>query len=326
MNLFATSEQSPMSTMPPIAMPEVEANPAGADVAKRAVCVLIEFSSFGITRKLDAQQLNVNADKSMLGFSKKLLDSPELAAIHKADGEFKRDNLTPPRTLPFPIDAVRLVPNEGVADLLQKFSVYKTITRPALVESFMSVYARQVEEAIQRLGPDLSDRSEYPDAEDVRRRFGVTVRIVSFDAPASLRAIDKRAWEIAEMSARELMQDATEQARDVMRATALELVARLRDALQDSPEGKKRIFRDTAVNKLKVFLQDFNLGNLTNDTALQAEIEKARGLLAGVDAQDLRDSNRFRAKMRQEMEQITANLEPLVMDKPSRKFRPELEQ
>src|SRR6266478_1568839 len=62
----------------------------GLDVAKKTVCIKVRVSTMGKTRKVSTTQLETDADKDLLRVSKRLVDSAELKAITRFDGEIRR--------------------------------------------------------------------------------------------------------------------------------------------------------------------------------------------------------------------------------------------
>src|SRR5258705_13887301 len=62
----------------------------GMDLAKKTVCIKVRVSTMGNTRKVSTTQIETDADKDLLRVSKRLVDSAELKAITRFDGEIRR--------------------------------------------------------------------------------------------------------------------------------------------------------------------------------------------------------------------------------------------
>ena len=62
----------------------------GVDLARKTVCIKVRLSTMGNTRKVSTSQIEADADKDLLRVSKHLLDSAELKAIGRFDGEIRR--------------------------------------------------------------------------------------------------------------------------------------------------------------------------------------------------------------------------------------------
>jgi len=103
------------------------------------------------------------------------------------------------------------------------------------------------------------------------------------------------------------------------------LVGHMRDRLKDGPDGKPLKFKHTTVSKLVEFLETFEFRNVTDDGELTALVGKARELLKGVDAEDLRTTAELRTRVQQGMAAIAAELDTMVIKRGARKFRLEEE-
>src|ERR1700681_4916862 len=119
----------------------------GVDLAKKTVCIKMRLSTMGNTRKVSTSQIEADADKDLLRVSKQLLDSAELKAIRRFDGEIRRFlyNIC----LPFEI-GIQLLPIaalETVEDRLHEF----VDERQVLVQSFLSAYPSLCQDAATRL-------------------------------------------------------------------------------------------------------------------------------------------------------------------------------
>ena len=101
----------------------------------------------------------------------------------------------------------------------------------------------------------------------------------------------------------------------------LELVSHLRDRLADLPDGKQQRLRESTLQKLRDFLGTFDLRNVVDDQELKDQVEKARALVEGVSTDTLRNMPLVRAKIREGMTEVAAQMDSLVGDRVSRKFR-----
>src|SRR5947208_5498601 len=131
----------------------------GVDLAKKTVCIKVCLSTMGNTRKVSTAQIETDADKDLLRVSKQLVDSAELKAIRRFDGEIRRFlyNIC----LPFEI-GIHLLPIaalETVEDRLRKFAE----DRQGLLTAFLSVYPSLSQDAAKRLR-GLYNPADYPPA------------------------------------------------------------------------------------------------------------------------------------------------------------------
>lgn len=305
-----------------LAMPEV--TNAGTDLARSTVCVSVSFGVLGNSRKVSNSAVDVDADKSLIHVSKTLLDSPELAAIKKADGEMRRRLYD--LCLPYDV-GIYLLPNKLVSDVVRMLREFKA-KRAILVERFLSKYETLRQDAETRLRTLYNPR-DYPGVDVVRTRFYCDWQFITFGTPESLEGISAQLFEEEKNKAAAKWQSASEEITAVMRATLAELVTHLRDRLTPDADGKPKVLRDTAVTNLTDFLKTFELRNVTNDTELAALASQCKsllnpdGVLSGlkVDAEFLRNSDSLKTRIRTELDSIKTGLDSLVTAKPSRKFR-----
>jgi hypothetical protein len=93
------------------------------------------------------------------------------------------------------------------------------------------------------------------------------------------------------------MAEASDEIQQVLRASMSELVGHMRERLQEDPTGKPLKFKESTVSKLVEFLDMFELRNVIDDSELTDLVNKARDLLKGVDAEDLRTTAHLRTKV-----------------------------
>jgi hypothetical protein len=99
------------------------------------------------------------------------------------------------------------------------------------------------------------------------------------------------------------------------------MVNHLRDRLADQPDGKPQRLRESTVQKLRDFLATFNLRNVVDDQEVKEQVERAQALLGGVSTDELRNMPLVRTSVREGMASIAAQMDVLVNDRVSRKFR-----
>ncbi len=78
----------PIPEAPPLV--SVNVQDPGVGLARKTVCIEVRLSTMGNTRKVSTSQIEADADKDLLRVSKHLLDSAELKAVGRFDGESRR--------------------------------------------------------------------------------------------------------------------------------------------------------------------------------------------------------------------------------------------
>ena len=288
----------------------------GVDLAKKTVCIKIRLSTMGNTRKVSTSQIEADADKDLLRVSKHLLDSAELKAIGRFDGEIRRFlyNIC----LPFEI-GIHLLPIaalETVEGRMQKFAE----DRQALVTAFLSVYPGLSQDAAKRLR-GLYNPADYPPADEVAREFGLSWQYVSFGVPDQLKGISQEVWEQERDKAAQRMAEASSEIQQVLRQSMADLVAHMAERLKDGADGKPLKFKQSTVSNLVEFLSNFSFRNVTDDRQLQDLVSRARDLLQGVAVDDLRTNGDMRTRVRQGITALAADLDGMLVKAGGRKMR-----
>jgi hypothetical protein len=288
----------------------------GIDLAKKTVCIKVRLSTMGNTRKVSTAQIEADADKDLLRVSKQLVDSAELKAIGRFDGEIRRFlyNIC----LPFEI-AIHLLPIAALQSVEQRLREFAG-DRRQLVDAFLAAYPSLCQEAAKRLR-GLYNPADYPALEDVAREFGFSWQYVSFGVPDQLKAISRDVWEQEREKAAQRMAEASVEIQTVLRESMAKLVQHMADRLKEGPDGKPLRFKETTVSNLVEFLTNFEFRNVTDDSELQVLVAQARALLHGVNAEDLRVTGDLRTKIQDGMADIAAQLDTMLTRTGGRKFR-----
>jgi hypothetical protein len=298
------------------AVPILNVQSSDNELAKQTVFIKLHLGLLGNSRKVSSSQVAVDADKAFIRVSKTLLDSPELQAIRTLDGDIR--HFLYDMCLPFDV-GIHLLPLglvETVDERLHEFK-YK---RGELVESFLSAYPRLCQEAAGRLRT-LYNPADYPPVDEVRSRFTFSWQYFSYGVPEQLREISAQFFQEEREKAVVAMSEACSEIQQVMRASLLELVNHLRERLSDQADGKPQRLRESTLQKLRDFLATFDLRNVVDDQELKEQVEKARALLDGVSTDSLRNMPLVRSWVREGMANIAAQMDVLVNDRISRKFR-----
>jgi len=288
----------------------------GEDLARKTVFVKLHLGLLGNTRKVSSAQVEVDADKNSIHISKSLLDSPELEAIRRLDGEIRRYLYSV--CLPFE-PGIHLLPIGLIEAADEELGTFRA-KREGLVQEFLGAYPRLCEEAAGRLRT-LYNPLDYPPLEAVRSQFSCSWQYVSYGVPHQLREVSERMFQNEREKAAERMAEAYSEVRQVLRQAMVELVAHLRDRLTDQPDGTPQRLRESTVQKLREFLDTFDFRNVTDDQELKEQVERARTLLTGTTTDAIRNTAGLRVQVREGMAEIAQCLETMASDRVGRKFR-----
>lgn len=284
-----------------------------ADIFTKATVLQLQFRRLGTERKVSVSEIDVRgnteesqADKALLKVSKSILESPELKAIERHDGETARF-----------VDARKSGPafaNQGgfhlvalaVKPAIDAWLDQRLAERGRLVDDMIAAFPTREIETRRRLGP-LALGVKWPELAEVRAAFGVTVRYMSFGYTDEGAA---RAWRA----------EALTECRQALRAGFRDLVDHLAERLTPGADGKPKTFRDSLVSKFDEFVASFEGRNLANDAELAALVTEARTLMAGVSAGDLRGKEGLRSAVKTRIDQIKRDVDGLVMEVPTRRY------
>lgn len=327
--LFPFAEAPPITALlpPPISIPEAGGNgnppsltfniqDPGVDLARKTVCIKVRLSTMGNTRKVSTAQIEADADKDLLRVSKHLLDSAELRAVNRFDGEIRR--FLYGICLPFEI-GIHLLPVAALQVVEQRLRSFAA-DREALVQAFLAAYPSLCQDAAKRLR-GLYNPADYPPVDDVAREFGFSWQYVSFGVPDQLKSISQEVWEQERSKAAQRMAEASAEIQQVLRESMAKLVQHMADRLKEGPDGKPLRFKESTVSNLVEFLANFEFRNVTDDNELQSVVTKARALLQGVGADELRSTGDLRTSIQQGMASLAAELDTMMARSGGRKFR-----
>jgi hypothetical protein len=287
----------------------------GDGVLERSVCVVVNIETVDQTRKIDTDNITVDADKALIRANKMLFDSDELRAINQLSGEIRRYLYN--RCLPSPLkQGVYLLPVALLDEVDHKLQEYAT-EREQRIDTFCTAYDALVDAAKERLRSQF-DEDDYPAVKHVRQQFQFSWRYMQFGVPGKLQTISSEMYRREQEKMQRSIEAAAREIQKVLRARMAELVSHMVDRLTPSADGKKKIFRDTMLDNINDFLLTFDARNLTDDAALKQLVDKARKLTKGVDPTLLREDDTLRDKMQKEFAQVKKMLDGMLVDKPSR--------
>lgn len=309
-------------------------------VLDNTVCVSVALHRLGVTRKVRATAVEVDADKNMLRVSKKILDSTELKAISKIDGRIRRmlQQYALPNSSLFR-GGIYCIPSQLAPTVDAELEQLKT-EREALCEAFFTAYEQQAAEAREQLRV-LYNTMDYPPISRVRRAFGMETKYVNMGVPENLEGISQAIFEREREKHQTSLINAADEIRMALRVSLKEMVDHMANKLSDSDEAaesesetasdvetdfdgeakpRKKKFHASSVAKIQQFLSTFDAKNIGNDEEMARIVAEARQILSGVDPQKLRKDDDIRAYVQQGFARIQEQLNPLVVDADSRMY------
>lgn len=283
-------------------------------ISENAVAFVFTIHGWGNRKVADKSKVETKMDKKMLSATKKLVDSMELKDVY--DHIYKTKNWIIGKAVPsffregLYLFDIRMV--KEVEDYLSK----RKEELEEIISKFLSIYPEQIKLAKDLLG-DQYKTSDYPSIGYLRNAFGFEYQWIAFDIP---KGLPKDIYNAEKEKAEKLWTDAAEQIAMSLREAFRELITHAVEKLTSEKGGKTKIFRDSLTENIVEFIDTFKNRNLTNDKELEELTEKAKKILKGVDADDLRKDEEIRSVVQKGFKEIEKQLGGMIIEKPSRKF------
>jgi hypothetical protein len=283
--------------------------------------VKLSFTWFGTRKSLTPAQKAQAADTfgaegEFLSAGKKLLDTQHRAykAVTAVRGRIQ--SFSRAITLPFPEPGLRLIRQRDIT----AFDVQLTTLRAELAEAVEQLdehYGELRSSARERLG-SLYHAGDYPPS--LAGLFAIAWEFPSVEPPSYLAQLNPAlfAQEQARLAAR--FEEAVRLAEEAFIAELSQLVAHLGERLSGQEDGKPKVFRDTAVTRLREFFDRFAQLNVRSNEQLDELVAQARGIVQGVAPQDLRSQAPLRQRVATELAGVQAVLDGLLVDRPRRQI------
>ena len=291
---------------------------AAASLSTETICVAVKIGTFGNTRRMPSSAVEVDADRELIKVSKQLLDSDELKAIHRLDGEVRNwlYNVSVPSLFRPGVYRVKV---EAVEQIDRKLAEFRE-GRAVRVEALAAAYDQRVAEARGRLRAAWS-ADDYPPVGDVVRAFAFDWEYIEVgDAPGRLEKISSAIFQSQREKAESRWREAATEYRELLRVAMADLVNHMVERLSPGSDGRRKVFRNSLVGNLSEFLETFSLRDVTDDAELQRLVGQARELLSGIDADTLRKSDGLRESVRRGFERVKGELDTMLVVRPKRRI------
>lgn len=283
--------------------------------------VKLSFTWMGTRRKLEEGQIRTaadafDADRDLFTASKKLIDTKHPA--YKAVSVIKSQAASFWRsmTLPYPQDGVRLIRHDDIERFEATMSDYRTRLADA-VENLREHYETIKANARERLGR-LYNPADYPAT--LEGTFGITWEYPPIEPPRYLMNFNPELYEQEQARIQQRFEQAVTMAEDAFAEKLQELVEHLIERLSDTSDGKPKTFQKSTVENFREFYEEFRRLNVRGNTELDALVSRANNLVAGVDAQDLRNSAALRQNLSEQMGEVRNSLDTLIANAPRRRI------
>jgi len=225
----------------------------------------------------------------------------ELAAVGRISGKIR--NWLHEQTLPWSDGGDRLLPMPNYMDFKAQLRVYEDEFKAA-VKIFCDTYSTLISAQAFTMGA-LFDRSEYPDVADIADKFDMRYTFSPVPEVGDWRV------DVNEADKKELAEQYKKAYDDRLSFTTKELWDRLHgvlthmaDRLADTPDGERKIFRDSLLETPVKLCELLTKLNITNDPKLEAARKILEAAVCNIDIKDLRESDGARLEVKTQVDEI----------------------
>lgn len=295
----------------------VNLKPSGTDMMNNAVLMIVNCNGIGNSKSVSSSMVEIDANLDYIKVSKTLLDSKQLRAINAHFSALKRYLNKRALRTHFKSGAYA-IPMDRIEEVDTKIAIFE-MELAALVREFVEVYDIQCEAARANLG-SAYDASDYPPTEVVARSFSITWEYFSTEVPDALNRVSPALYKRQKEQLAKKMDEIQNDVVYLIRDQATKMMGQLVQSLTENSDGSKKVIKDSSLEKVRVFLNEFQTINITNDVELEGVLNQVGALLSGVDCSELRNSETFREDMRGKFMEITDTLEGMMKDAPRRRI------
>ena len=304
--------------------PAAEAVAVHSDAASRRLratmaAVRVAFTWFGVRKSLSQEQKaqaaeSFGAEGEYLSAGKKLLNTshPAFKTVTAIRG--RAISYWKGISLPYPEPGIRLVRQDDLAN----FTVHMTTLKDELEDAVNHLdehFAELKASARQRLGR-LFNPADYPDS--LRGLFQVDWDYPSVEPPNYLRDLSPDLYRQEQSRVAARFDEAVRLAEEAFTSELGKLVSHLTERLTGVENGKPKVFRDSAVENLREFFQQFRQLNVGSNDQLDELVENAQRILRGVEPQELRDNTALRQHVASRLSAVQTLTDAMMVDRPRR--------
>ncbi len=310
-----------MTTLLEEAPPETTVTPSERLRSSMAAARL-SFTWLGVRKSLTAQQKNQAADSfgaegKYLSAGKKLLDTRHAAFKAVTSIRGRAIAYWKGVSLPFPEPGIRLIRQDEITAFDQSIADFRQELDEA-VDELDRHYEELRNAARDRLG-DLFNPDDYPPS--LIGMFEIEHDYPSVEPPNYLRQLNPELYEQECQRVQSRFDEAVQLAEQAFLSELTQMVDHLTERLTGRQDGKPKVFRDTAVTNLTDFFDRFRQLNIRSNEQLDELVANAQQIIAGVNPQQLRDSQNVRERVASQMSAVQHNLDQLLVDRPRRNIQ-----
>ncbi|MDY0314962.1 MAG: DUF3150 domain-containing protein [Bacteroidales bacterium] len=275
-----------------------------------ACLVVVTIKNWNAFKKIPKEKLsqlvkNKKLSERVRG-TKELVDRKKLADINSVIN--KTRNTVKAYSLPFPIPTVFLVPKQKIEKLAEEINEFKEALNDA-VDDFAEDYDKYITEAEETLGEELFNENDFP--KNIKERFQIEVRFIEMTVPGKLKKFSPEVYKEEERKYKEMMEQARKEAVLFLREGFAEILNKMIETLTGN-DGEPKKIRSDAVQRIDKFFDEFLSKNIFKDDELQNMIKQAKEVMMGVNAKDLKNSEKLRQYVTKNIEKVQEELDKSI--------------
>ncbi|WP_459556778.1 hypothetical protein [Lacunimicrobium album] len=281
----------------------------------------LSFTWLGVRKSLSAEQTATAADQfeaeaKFVSARKKLLDTnhPKFKAVTGIKGKIQQ--YWKSLTLPYPEPGVRLIKHIDLEPFQKQMERFQQELRESVQE--LDDHFEELKRAARiRLG-QLFDSLDYP--AHLWAEFQVSWDFPSVEPPDYLRRLNPELYQRECRRVADRFDQAVELAETAFIEEFHKLLTHLTDRLSGNQDGKPKVFRDSAVDKLREFFERFKKLNLRSNEELDNVIHEAESILDNIPARSLRQHDVLRQEIAGELSSVQHAIDNILIDRPRRQL------
>ena len=193
---------------------------------------------------------------------------------------------------------------------------YRTELEAAVIK--LDEHYSELKSAARRRLGDLFDANDYP--QSLRGLFDLAWDFPNVEPPDYLLQLNPVIYDQERSRVAVRFEEAVQLAEQAFISEFAKLIEHLTERLSDNGDGERKIFRDTAITNLTEFFERFRQLNVRSNADLDALVERAQGIVSGVEAQALRDNNSLRQHVATQFSQVQSVIDGMLVDRPRRRI------
>jgi hypothetical protein len=286
-----------------------------------AAAVRVMLHWWGVHRALTSQQKEefgavTSADARFLTAGKKLVDTRHEAFRRLTSIRTRITSYWRGVSLPYVEAGMRLIRQADIPAFVHTMEGFQDELRNA-EDQLNEVYGEVKADAQNRLGR-LFNPADYPS--EIRNLFSVEWDFPSVEPPSYLMRVAPEVYEEERRRVAARFDEAVRLAEQAFATEFARLLSHLTERLASGENGERRVFRDSVISNLTEFFGRFGEMNVRSSPELDALVEQARQLVAGVSPHQLRDNDSLRQQIALEMTRVRERVEGLITDAPRRRL------